>query len=336
VALVLVLGAAAPARAQEGRTCGARGEPVVRIAEAPFDAVFRAALATQLAAGLAARHIELCVDAGHLTVGQVASEIAFAGSPATTVTITVRDAITGKLVAREVDLRSVPVDAQPLTLALAVDELLRASWVERTLADAPPSTRPVPREIDEALGASGEKPARPGAAPRGRWQLGAAIAAERFGGGSTQAGVDLAARISLLARLDLEGTVGLRRETPVRATDGVVHGTAIDAALDAAVVLEPRPGRWELELLAGGRILGLDVSGDPRAGARGGDVSATALTLDAGLRAGLRTTRALAFSLTAMFGVPLRSVDILDGTTRVAGLSGPLVALALGAWWRFQ
>ena len=307
----------------------------MRVVEAPFDASFRAALATQLAAGLAARHIELCLDEGLSRAGDVVSEIVMSGSPAAAVTITVRDAVTGKVVAREVDLRSVPMDARPLTLALAADELLRASWVELVLTDAPRSARPVPREIDDVLAASPEMTARPGSAGRARWELGAAIAVARFGGGSEQIGVDLAGRVSLLTRLGLEATIGLRREMAVGAPDGVVRGTAIEAALDAALVLPPRARRWELELLAGARVLRLEVSGDPRAGASGGDASASALYLDAGLRAGVRLTRAFGLSLAGTFGVPLRSVEILDGETRVAGISGPLVALALGARWRF-
>jgi hypothetical protein len=324
------LGSVSPASAQARPTCGARGEPVVRVVKAPFDGDFGAALATQLAAGLSARHIELCWDEG-LALADAASELAFSGSPAAAVTITIRDAITGKLVVREVELRAVPADARPLTLALAVDELLRASWVELTLADAPRPPRAVPSEIGEIVAAS---PGRTSAV--GRWQLSAAIAAEHFGGGSEQAGVDVAARVSLQTRLGLEGTLGLRREAPVDAADGTARGTAIDAALDAAIVLAPHARRWELELLAGARGMHLEVSGDPRAGARGHDASAIALYLDAGLRAGVRVGRASGLSLTGSFGVPVHAVDILDGDTRIAGLSGPLLAFALGGWWRFR
>jgi hypothetical protein len=332
-ALLFVLGSVSPASARAGQACGARGEPVVRIVAAPFDAAFRAALATQLAAGLSARHLELCVDEGLAVAAVVASEVAFSGSPAVAVTVTVRDAITGKLVAREVDLRTVPVDARALTLALAVDELLRASWVELTLADAPRPTRPVPREIGEAVAASFERTA--GAPTARRWQVGAALAAERFGGGSEQAGLDVAARVSRQTRLGLEGTVGLRREAAVHAPDGTARGTAVEAALDAAVVLAPWARRWDADLLAGARGTRLEVSGDPRAGAHGRDVTATALYLDVGLRAGFRVTLSFGLSLTARFGVPVHAVDILDGDTRIAGLSGPLLALALGGWWRF-
>ena len=334
--LLFFLGATSGARAQEGPPCGARGEPVVRVAAAPFGAAFRAALATQLAVGLKARHIELCAGEDSPRSDQVAAELAFSGSPAAAVTVAVRDDVTGKLVVRDVDLGSVPVDARPLTLALAVDELLRASWAELTLADAPPPTRPVPREIADVVGAGRAGTPPPAAVERGRWQLGAALAAERFGGGSGQAGVDVAGRVSLRERLGLEGTIGLRRERPVNAPDGVVRGTAVEAALDADVVLDPRAGRWALDLLAGARLVRVGVTGDPRVGARGGDASATALYLGAGLRAGVRLTRAFGLALTGTFGVPLRPVDILDGAAHVAGLSGPLLSFALGARWRFR
>jgi hypothetical protein len=321
----------------ETAPCGAGGRPWVRLADdalpAPFDAAFRELLVAQLGAGLAARHIGLCAahDArpGDGTDG-AASEIALSAAPGEIVTVTVRDAITGKRLARELPLASVPRDARPLTVALAVDELLRASWVELTLQDAPAPGRPVPSEI----GALAARPA-PTSAEHHRWELGAGVAAEHFGGGTVQTGVDVVARGAPAALLSVNVALGLRSGGTVHAADGNVRSTGLDADVGVELALPPRARRGELALAVDGRVIRAEFSGEPRTDARGGTAAGTAIYLDAGLRARVRLSRVFGLSLAAGFGVPLHAVEIFDGGTRVAGLSGPLLALAVGGWWRW-
>lgn len=328
--LGLVLGLlafAARAHAEDGAPCGARGWPWVQLTDdvlpAPFDAAFRALLVAQLRAGLEARHIELC--AARSGQPDAASEIALAALPGDVVTVAVRDAITGKRLAREVPLASVPRDARPLTVALAVDELLRASWVELALADAPAPTRPVPREIDALVPA----PARR------RWELGAELAAARFGGGTRLAGIDLVARAAPLPPLLVHVAVGLRGGATVQAPDGDIRTSALDADVGVELLLPPRGRSVELALGVDGRLIHARFSGQPRGGARGAEVTATALYLGASLRGSVRLARAFGLSLACGFGVPLHPVDVFDGDARVAGISGPLLSLALGGWWRW-
>lgn len=321
------------ARAEEPPPCGARGWPWVRLTDdplpAPFDDAFRPLLVTQLRAGLAARHIELCAAPDGQTAG-AASEIALSATPAEVVTVAVRDAITGKRVAREVPLASVPRDARPLTVALAIDELLRASWVELALADARPPSRPVPREI----GALVTPPSAP-LAERRRWELGAQVEAERFGGGIVQTGVDVVARGTPAPPLSVRVAVGVRGGATVHAADGDIRSTALDADVGAELVLPPRGRRWELALAVDGRLIRALLSGEPHAGARGADAAATAIYLGAGLRGSVRLTRAFGLAVVGGFGVPAHAVEVYDAGTRVAGLSGPLLSLALGGWWRW-
>jgi hypothetical protein len=330
---LVLLSFAAPggrAHAEEAPSCGALGRPWVRLAPdalpAPFDAAFRALLVGQLGAGLEARHIELCAAAE--APDGAASEIVLSASPNEIVTVAVRDAITGKRLAREVPLASVPRDARPLTVALAVDELLRASWVELALADAPAPQRPVPPEIGALVPASASN-------DRHRWELGAALAAEHFGGGAVQAGVDVVARGAPTRLLYVRVALGLRRGATVQAADGDVRSTALAADVGAELALPPLGRRWELALALDGRLIRARFSGEPRAPALGTNAAATALYLDAGLRGRVRLTRAFGLSLAGGFGVPVHEVDVFDGATRVAGLSGPLLSLALGGWWRW-
>jgi len=291
---------------------------------APFDAGFRALLVAQLEAGLEARHIELCATGAPFTRDGPASEIALSAR-GENVTVTVLDAITGKRLERAVALAPVPRDARPLTVALAIDELLRASWVELGLPDAPPPARPVPPEIGALVAPR----------PRRAVEFGAALAAERFGGGTTLGGIELVARRAPAGLVIPHVAVGLRRGATVHAADGDVRATAFEAEAGVELALPPRARRWELQLGLSGRLLHAVLSGRPRADARGADATADALYLVAGLRGAVRLTRAFGFALAGSVGVPLRAVDVLDGETRVAGLSGPLLTLALGAWWRF-
>ena len=254
------------------------------------------------------------------------SEIALSATSGEFVTVTVRDAITGKALAREVALASVPRDARPLTVALAVDELLRASWIELALADAPAPARPVPREIAALVRTPAEGR---------RWELGADLAAEHFGAGTFQAGVDVAARAAPTPRLFVRVALGLRAGATAHAADGDVRSTALEGDVGVDVVLPPRARRWELALAVDGRLIRARFSGEPRADARGVDAAASAFYLGAGLRGSARLARAFGLSLTGGFGVPVHAVDVYDGAARVAGLSGPLLALALGGWWRW-
>lgn len=70
---------------------------------------------------------------------------------ATLLAITIDDLATQKSVRRTVDLSDIAADARARTLALAIAELLRASWAELALPDADASMWPIPSEQREAL-----------------------------------------------------------------------------------------------------------------------------------------------------------------------------------------
>lgn len=67
-----------------------------------------------------------------------------------TVTVVIDDATTDKAVRRALALGDVAVVARPRTLALAVAELLRASWAELVFADAPRPRADVPPAVRAA------------------------------------------------------------------------------------------------------------------------------------------------------------------------------------------
>jgi hypothetical protein len=67
------------------------------------------------------------------------------------VLVTIEDHATSKKVERRVPLADVDDAARPRVLALAVAELLRATWLELTLREAPPPEVPVPDTVRSAM-----------------------------------------------------------------------------------------------------------------------------------------------------------------------------------------
>jgi hypothetical protein len=59
--------------------------------------------------------------------------------------------VTDKRVQRTLDLAGLPEDGFPLAVAASADELLRASWAELVLNDAPARAVPVPEPVERAL-----------------------------------------------------------------------------------------------------------------------------------------------------------------------------------------
>ena len=68
------------------------------------------------------------------------------------VEVTIEDHATSKKVERRVQLGDASEAARPRALALAVAELLRATWLELATIDAPPPQVPVPEPVRAAIG----------------------------------------------------------------------------------------------------------------------------------------------------------------------------------------
>jgi hypothetical protein len=334
------------ARAHDREECGDRGVPWVQLDRVPFDAVFRLRLVAQLQAGLAERHLELCGphDAGSLPVATC--DISLADADAPSVTVVLRDAITAKQVSRDLDLSTIPRDARPLTVALAIDELLRASWIELSLRDAPASGRPVPPAISAVVAESSlamvpaiRDPASPGPPPAEiaarAWQLGAGLSAEHLGGGTEMLGIDVTGRYAPLPPLGFHVRFGFRSIPAAFVPDGIVTSTAVRLDLGTEVALLPPAARLGLALLARGSLAHVSFVGEPVEGATGTEVSATAFYMSLGAEASFRVTRSFGMALGLAWGAPLHPIYVLDRGSRVAGISGSLVSSNLGAWWRF-
>ncbi|MDB4937641.1 MAG: hypothetical protein JWP87_4613, partial [Labilithrix sp.] len=130
--------------------CGAPGHPGIVLRAAGIDDELQSKIAEQLKVALAARSFDLCSSDD--TAGAVAElEISKGSAAGVSLSVSVRDQVTDKRVAREIDLRAIPEDGRALVIAEAADELLRASWAELLVADAPKPKREVPPEVTRAL-----------------------------------------------------------------------------------------------------------------------------------------------------------------------------------------
>jgi hypothetical protein len=330
VGALMAMLAVTTSAAAEPRPCGAEGHPWIRLEDehAPFDAASWAEVVTQLRTALAARFIDLCGPADRSESPTLATlAMGTTEGDSVRITVLVKDEVTDKRVARDVDLATIPNDGRPLTVALAADELLRASWAEVNLVDAPPPVRPVPREVSEAIAIDPDR--LPSGVRRRRFFVGVAGAAEHFTGGYDHAGADADLRVLFHPRIGAELGVGLRSAFSRNAPDGRVRGSAVVLAGGPMVRLLALP-RLSLDLEARFVVTSVRVAAEARAGARQYESAGTALHVTAGPVLTFEIASPLVVVIGATAGFPLRSLAITDGTERVGGVSGAVLGSTLG------
>jgi len=325
--VVVAVMAATPGHAQDpepGEACGDGAAPVVsiRFDEDAFPPAFRAQVLRDLRGGLAPGGIAACSAEQAAEAGATpAAEIRVAAGPEATVgvVIDVADAVTRKRVGRDVDLEGLPADGRAFAVALAADELLRASWAELALVrrggdedagDAPAAVRGL---VDESL-------AEPSAPPGD--VVGGVFAFERYTTGAILFGGDAFIRHYLGERLGLELAFGYRVADEASGDRGTVDTRAFALGARLAVpLISRRPGHVEVELVAGvdGRVV--TFTGRPADGARGTERTAVALFGRAGLRLAIGLGRVLRLELAGGLGVPFLAQNATDDRGTVTGLA---------------
>lgn len=327
--LLLVMTWLGHARAADA--CGASGRPWVSLtfAGANWPPRFEEQVLADLRPGLTSRGIDTCPDdSGPLTEPPLATvRVAAAEPTSVAVSVEVRDAVTEKRVSRDVDLARVPPDGRAFAIAIAVDELVWASWaeiaLEKTRRAAPHPAKPPPPEV--VAGVERELPQR----DERNSVLVLRFAAEHYGGGQTQLGADLGALLPLAARLTLALDAGFRQGLRVSAPDGRVLSSAIggDAALRFAVL---HAAAGDAGVTAGARLAATRFRG--AAGAPAHDAELSGLTAFARLGAfgSLRLGGALYLDATVGAGAPLRALEATDDGEVVTGVAGVELFGALG------
>lgn len=323
----LLVGAALfVARGARAEPCAVEGQPVVSF-DAP-EGPLRTLVGPELRASLAARAIALC-DAGSPGDLQPTAFLELALVGETALTITVRDRVTNKRVARDVDLAPIPKDARPLAIALAADELLRATWAELLLVDAKPAA-PVPAEIARAVTPpSKEAPAQaPGPSPTSLLALDVGVAGEIYGGGHAQGGLDVGFSAFPWPRFGARVRGGPRFGRSETAASGELSTSSWVVAGGVVVGVLPRNGRFGVDMASEIVLnaLALDArvdGGSPR--------SDSMLAVHAGVTPSVWAVIAppVRLVLAAGLGAPLRTTRVVDGNATVSSTAGMLVGAAL-------
>jgi hypothetical protein len=309
-------------------TCGEHGRPWVALTFAggqEWPRELRDESSADLRAALRLRGIDVCdADRPAETKPVALLDLHISAAERVRVSIDVRDAITNKRVLRDVDLHSVAPDVRALLLAQAADELLRASWVELAVADAPVPAQPPPLAVQLIVQEQVRAPAAP------RPVIGARVVFEHYTGGQNLLGGDAFLDVWLTRRLGASFGLGLRGGFVVHAADGTIDTRALLVAGDMFATLWPAEMRYNLAVSFGVQLSDLVVSGRAAESERAQQLSALAVMMRAGLLGWWQVTDSLRLSLALAPGLSLRSVAARDSGQVVTSTSGLALQALLG------
>lgn len=241
-------------------------------------------------------------------------------------TVRISDEVTHKTVEREVSVAGLPSDGRALPIAIAADELLRASWAEIALHPAPTdkAASDVPKVVREAVG----QPPRPAPFSRPN-EIGIDFSAAAYGGGQTELGGELFYRRDLVSWLALRISVVGREGLPSSAPDGSIHAHAVGGTLSFAA-FPLRAGKFRLGPALGVEVGYLVFEGVPEAGASSKSHGSATVFGDLGATAALELSP-ICLSLSALARAPFRGADAVDGTHVVTGAKGAGFVGSFGA-----
>jgi hypothetical protein len=302
----------------------AQGEPSSECSgEKPWVAVsatvsprLAAAVRSELRAGLAPSNIEVCA-ASHVAAPQPLARVTIAEVDAAkaSYSLDVTDSVTQKRVGRDLLLDKLPADGRALALAVAAEELLRASWAELALRGVhSPQTAPPP-EVRAVV----EKSATPPSVPRFT-AFGARLAFERFLGGQTHYGADLFGAVPLGRIAGGLLAVGARRALSQQAEHGSIGATALSVEAGVSLAFLQRRG-LDLGAFVSGRVLRVRFEPEATAGATASEQSGLAVTSRVGLALAFGSPGLLRSYSALGAGLPLKSFSASDSGGIVTGAS---------------
>lgn len=315
-------------RAAAEPTCGDSSRPVVELVleVEPPDRIIGTTLQQHLRAELGAREIDVCLAPiePRRPLARVSLHVDHPARGPVLATIRVGDLVTDKRVERTLDLSRLPDDSRPLAVAAAVDELLRATWAELTLSDAPQPAVAPPAAVVRAVASS----TRPLPASPSILEVGfAATASELVGhrtafGGEAWIGAWLHPRGALVLRFKAEA--GLPRSS--------LHGTAraddIAAGLRFAFSPIDHDARFGVRVEAGADLLRVTLAGESVGAATASEGVHWTGTADAAIRGWARTGPlfwTVGLGAVAVLH-PVRATDDGVAVTAVEGLGAAATA----------
>jgi hypothetical protein len=310
IALLVVSGGV---RAQADDECAGKRPWVSLLSHGP--APFGEAVRAELRAGLRPSNIDVCLGAtsgGPEALAQVSIE------PIDTnrghFRLGVTDALTKKRVSRDLSLDKLPLDGRALALAVAAEELLRASWAELALRGVHSAQTAAPPEVRAVMESA--EPAEP------RFNaFGARLAFEHFTGGQTHYGADVLAHVPIGPAAAALVALGVRRALSEASEHGVIEasGTAAEAALSLAFV--QRPG-IDFAGFGGVRVLRLTFEPDALAKASAESKTGFAVSGRVGLLFAVGASGVVRSYSMLGAGLVLQEFSAADSGSVATGVSG--------------
>lgn len=315
------LSLAAPRAAHAAAPC-ARDAAGVEVTIDGGDARLAASIHEDLDAELARAH--LCSSAKEARTKPLARiHVTLHGD--TAATIRIEDAVTKKTVEREVDVSDLPADGRALPIAIAADELLRASWAEISLRpEIENAKEPVPPVVRASVA-----PPRSTLPFAHATEIGARATVNVYGGGQTHLGGALYVRRDLASWITGEAFGYAREAVPVTATDGTIraHAGGGGLSLDLHVV---RAGAARFGVKAGAEVGYILFEGRARPGAGESTFGSVVAAGHLGVIAAF-DVRPIRVSAAILGLAPFRSASALDGAETATSVGGPGIEAALGA-----
>jgi hypothetical protein len=314
ISALLVLTAPA-VRAQETGGCAADQPWVALGGDVP--ASLAEAVRSDLRAGLAPSSIQVCAEPPPKGAEPLARvTIKPSDRSGARFSLDVTDSVTKKRIGRDVSLAQLPSEGRAFALAVAAEELLRASWAELALRGAhtvrsapPPEVRAVVEEVT---------PAQVEPRPLRALALGGRLAFEHFLGGQTHFGADLFAVTPLGRVAGGVFALGARRGLSVQAPHGAVAASALSAEAGISLAFVQQPG-ISLDAFVSGRLLRLEFEPEAEPGSRASPESGWVVTSRAGLMLSFGR-RGLLRSYSALgAGLPLQSFAASDSGRVITG-----------------
>jgi hypothetical protein len=312
---LLLLSWSRAAQAQAATSDCAGDKPwVVVVAHVP--AAFAQAVRSDLRAGLVPSSIDVC-EVGPTTPRPLARVVVAEVEPGRArYSVDVTDSVTQKRVGRDLMLDKLPADGRALALAVAAEELLRASWAELALRGVHSAGTVAPPEVRAVV-----ERATPLPPPPARYTaIGARLAFERFLGGQTHYGADLFGAVPLGRVAGGLLAVGARRALSEQAPHGSLGATALSVEAGVSLAFVRRSG-LDLGAFVSGRLLRVSFEPEAADGAVARAQSGLAVTSRVGFsfafgRPGLvRSYSALGA------GIPLKAFSASDAGSVVTGVS---------------
>jgi hypothetical protein len=319
--------------------CSAVQAPWLRVdfAGDAFTPALRAQVLAQLGANLDSHGISLCDGAGTPVGPPPLADISLTLSPGSVLSLEVRDAVTDKRMLRDLPLGAVPRDALGLSIALAAEELLHASWIEAALAPpptatpAPPGLPAVPRAVQEVDAEQVAKMPEVVKATRPRTtstQIALMAAGDATTKNETDLGADL--RVGWGGRFAVAARAGFRATRDVGAPDGTIHGQHFLVGLSGSYALVPRERPFGGDVGVRVDALYVHYAGTAGPGGVADNGSKPAVVASGVLEGWARIAGPLRVVAEGSAGAPVLGVTASDSNRKVTGLAGAAFGVALG------